>query len=525
MNWNRPIKAAAFALVMACAAVGHAAPKDYFGIHLVDEDTGRGVPLTYMRSVYKQMYISDSAGYVAFNEPGLMDGKTDVWFDVKSYGYEELPGAFGVHGIGLKPTAGGSVTIKLKRKQIAERLYRMTGYGIYRDSVMLGIKPPIKEGLLNAQVTGSDTVQCAEYRGKLMWMWQDTDRVGFELGNFSMTGAVTELPSKIDPNKGLEFTYFSNKPGEFAKQMAVVPREGTNPIWVDGLTVVPDEKGRERMVGKYIAANKDFSPAEAGILVYNDEKNVLERLTKFEGPRNGSQTPGPTGHVIYLMDGKTRYAWFGNGLRVKADFASVSDPKQYEAFTCLKSDGTANRENGKLVWQYVKGAKPVHGRMVDDLIKRNIIKPEEAPVQLKDVDSGNTIHAAGGGVAWNAYLKQWVFIFGQQGGTSNLGEIWMSTAKSPEGPWINAKKVATHAMKDNNNDLYNVVQHYELAQKGGQEIFFSGTFVISFSGNKWPTPYYNYNNLVYKLDLSDPRTKLPEPPPGLSKATSDEDKG
>ena len=53
MNWNRPLKAAAFALVMACAAVGHAAPKDYFGIHIVDEDTGRGVPLTYMRSVYK----------------------------------------------------------------------------------------------------------------------------------------------------------------------------------------------------------------------------------------------------------------------------------------------------------------------------------------------------------------------------------------------------------------------------------------------------------------------------------------
>ena len=286
------------AAVLLLSAVAHAAPSEYFAVHLVDDQTGRGVPLVYLKSVYKQRYVTDSNGYVAFNEPGLMNGQ-DVWMDVKSFGYEEPPGAFGIHGVAIKPTPGGSVEIRLKRTQIAERLYRMTGYGIYRDTVLLGKPAPIKEPLLNARVTGSDTVQCAVYKGRTFWMWQDTDRVGFELGNFSMTGATTDAPAKLDPDRGLGFDYFAPKPGEFAKPMAHVPVEGSHPIWADGLTVVKDDKGHDRMVAKYIAANKDFSAAEAGLLVYDDDKQVFERLVKFDGPRNGRDNAQP--HRPHLL--------------------------------------------------------------------------------------------------------------------------------------------------------------------------------------------------------------------------------
>ena len=510
------------AFTTLCAALlasrASADSKDYFAIRVVDEETGRGVPLVYLQTTFEQRYVTDSAGYVAFHEPGLMDGH-DVWFSVKSYGYEEPPGAFGIKGVQLKPTAGGTAVIKLKRKQIAERLYRMTGYGIYRDSVLLGKPTPIKEPLLNARTTGMDTVQVAIYRGKMRWMWQDTDRIGFELGNFAMTGATTPLPDKLDADRGLDFTFFAEKPGEFVKSMAVLPRKGNNPIWVDGLTVVKDEHGRERMIGRYVAVKPDMSPVEAGLLVYNDGKDVMEKLKQFDGV--GDNTLAPSGQAVYVRDSGVRYAMYDGGVRVKADFASASDPANYEAFTCLTADGKPDRRGGKLVWSWVRGAKPVTAKTARDLVKSNAIRPDESPYQFKDADSGKTITVAGGGVAWNNYLKCWLYVFGEKHGDTLVGEVWISTANSPEGPWTACKKVATHAMEKNNNDFYNVVQHYQLARENGRYVYFSGTFVNTFSGNPWPTPYYNYNNIVYRLDMSDLRLKLPPPPPGLTKTMPD----
>ena len=44
---------------------------------------------------------------------------------------------------------------------------------------------------------------------------------------------------------------------------------------------------------------------------------------------------------------------------------------------------------------------------------------------------------------------------------------------------------------------------------GGRVIFFEGTYTNMFSGNDDQTPRYNYNQIMYKLDLSDPRLRLP----------------
>src|SRR5260370_4250321 len=152
---------------------------------------------------------TDSNGLGAFAGPGVMNQR--VWFSVSAHGYEFPPDGFGIRGATLETKVGGSAQLKIKRLNIAERLYSITGQGIYRDPVLLGRKPPIAEPLLNASVTGQDGILTAIYRGKLYWLYGDTSRLSYALGNFAMSGATTALPDQIDPPVGDNLKYFIAK--------------------------------------------------------------------------------------------------------------------------------------------------------------------------------------------------------------------------------------------------------------------------------------------------------------------------
>lgn len=500
--------------------------QQYYSIRVIDADTGRGVPLVYLRSQYRSIWVTDSAGYIAFFEPELMTGE-GVWMNVASYGYETPQGGFGTEGLQVFPIAGGSIELRLKRTQVAQRLYRMTGYGIYRDSVLLGQQTPLQHPMINAKVAGSDTVQCAKYHGELFWMWQDTDQIAWPLGNFNMTGATTLMPDKLDPEQGFDFKYLTSgnddDPNAFARSLAKVQLDvpGSFPVWVDGLTVVPDEKGHERLVGRYYASGKHMECMEEGLVQWNDTTQSLEKIMKL--PSCGGLAP--QGHTYYIKDNGVRYAYYGKNVRVIADLAHASDVSQYEAFTCLSKDGkTVRRDSsGQLLWGWVKGGKPVSYETSNNLVTQGLIRAEESTYRLVDIDTGRRFNAAQVAIAWNSYLNLWVNIIQEHMGDTTAGEIWFSTARSPEGPWTNAKKVATHYMnnqsyKNNSNDLYNPVQHYELQgpeHGDGRYVYFSGTFVNTFSGNMWSTPLYNYNNLMYRLDVNETALQLPSPPPGL----------
>src|SRR2546421_728502 len=136
------------------APTAHAS--DYFAIKIVDEQTGRGVPLVELQTTDHVSHITDSAGMVAFNEPGLMN-----------------------------------------------------------ETVFLG---------------------------KIFWFWGDTSRVGYPLGNFSTTGATSDLPANggLAPSTGVNLHYFSDGKG-FVKKM--VPLSGPGPVWIDGLMILKDESG------------------------------------------------------------------------------------------------------------------------------------------------------------------------------------------------------------------------------------------------------------------------------------------
>ena len=129
-------------------------------------------------------------------------------------------------------------------------------------------------------------------------------------------------------------------------------------------------------------------------------------------------------------------------------------------------------------------------------------------MDLRDAQGGKPVRAHRGSVRWNAYRGRWIMIFCQFWGTSALGEIWYAEADAPEGPWRTARKIVTH----DTYSFYNPVHHPFFDQQGGRIIYFEGTYTQAFSGATVPTPRYDYNQIMYRLDLSAPRLALPASP-------------
>src|SRR5258706_10684322 len=92
-------------------------------------------------------------------------------------------------------------------------------------------------------------------------------------------------------------------------------------------------------------------------------------------------------------------------------------------------------------------------------------------------------------------------------GPPALGECCYAEADTPLGPWVYARKVVTH----DRYSFYNPKQHPMFDQDRGRRIFFEGTYTHTFSGNNEQTPRYDYNQIMYQLDLTDPRLALPVP--------------
>jgi hypothetical protein len=498
------------AALLACWPVADAPLRQdkYFKITVVDDQTGRGVPLVELRTVNELRYYTDSNGVVAFLEPGLMDQK--VFFYVQSHGYEYPKDGFGFRGKALEVKEGGEAKLRIKRLNIAERLYRVTGGGIYADSVLVGQKVPLRKPILNGDVLGSDSVLNAIYHGKLHWFWGDTNRASYPLGNFQTSGAVSELPGNrgLDPESGVDLKYFADDKG-FAREMAPVPGKG--PTWLGGLVVLREGK-RERMFAGYAKVRGQLEIYERGLVEFDDEEQQFQKVVAFD-----KDVPlYPQGHPYLRMENKTEYAYFAYPyplVRVRAEAEMLAKPERYEAFTCLKvgsrlDEGKLDRdEKGRLRYAWKKNTPAVGPAEQAKLIQLGKIKAEEALLQLQDIETGKPVSAHAGSVNWNEHRQRWVMIAVQSFGTSFLGEVWYAEADTPLGPWVYARKIVTH----DKYSFYNPKPHPFFDKEKGRIIFFEGTYSHTFSGNDNPTPRYDYNQIMYKLDLDDPRLALPVP--------------
>jgi hypothetical protein len=477
----------------------------YFKITVVDDQTGRGVPLVELETTGGVRYYTDSNGVVAFRELGLMN--RDVFFFVRSHGYEFAKDGYGYPGKALETTEGGSATLRIKRVNVAERLYRVTGGGIYADSVLLGEKTPLREPLLNAQVLGSDSVVTAVYKGKLYWFWGDTNRPSYPLGNFNVPGATSLMPDKggLDPERGLDLSYFVDGKG-FARETARMPGDG--PTWIFGLFVLNDGK-QERMFATYMKVRKQLEVYERGLVEFDDEAKQFKKVTTFD--KDAPALPG--GQPFLRKDGGVEYVYFGTPfplVRVRADADAIKKAENYEAFTCLKEgtrleDGEIDRDGGVPRYAWTKKTPPAGPKELARLVRAGKLKADEVWLPLEDVETGKRVQMHAGSVYWNEHRRRWVMVGVQTGGTSYLGEVWFAEADTPLGPWVYARKVVTHEKYS----FYNPKQHAYFDKDGGRIIYFEGTYSDTFSGNPVKTPRYDYNQIMYKLDLADVRLALP----------------
>ena len=478
----------------------------YFTIEVVDAQTGRGVPMVELRMTNSIRYWTDSAGRVAFHEPGLMG--REVFFGVSSHGYTYPADGFGSRGKRLRTTPGGKARIKVTRTNPAERIYRITGGGIYRDSVLLGLRVPTKKPVLNGRVMGQDSTQAAVYRGKVYWFWGDTQRESYPLGNFATAGATSELPPKgLSPDVGVDLTYFVDAKG-FARKMAPMTAKGM--IWIDALMTLPDKTGRQRLLCHYSRMKSLGERTEHGMMVFNDTTATFEKVAEFPARARLA----PAGQALGVTVKGVRYIYFTPAgyplVRVRADWDSVMTPKAYEAFTPLKPGsafGTQAPEvhrgaDGKTVWSWQADTAAVDPAGQERLVKAGKIRRDEAPLTLRDVETGKAVRPHRGSVRWNAHRRRWIMICCQSGGSSSyLGEIWYAEADAPEGPWGKARKIVTH----DRYSFYNPVHHAFFDAKGGRIIYFEGTYTRTFSSAPQATPRYDYNQIMYRLDLDDPR--------------------
>jgi hypothetical protein len=423
-------------------------------IQVIEKDSGWPVPLVELRTTHLVKFITDNAGRIAFDLPELMGQET--WFNVTSDGYEVPADGFGHHGVRLTPKSGAKLKIEVVCTGVAKRLGRITGGGLFAESQKLGLERDWRE----SGILGSDSVQNAKYDGRLFWIWGDTTMPNYPFGIFHCSGATTDvMPLKaFEPPLRIDLRYCKDAKG---RPRGVAKMPGTGPTWLTGLASLPDRTGRERLVATYTKIKPPLEPYEAGLCVWNDDTEIFETLktiwTKSEfQPKH---PPLPQGHAVPFEEGGKKFVRFGDPLptlKCATAFEDWQDPNKWE-----------------------------------------MLKPQES---LPSSVDGKPVKPSSGSIAWNRFRERWVTVFMETfGAPSAFGEVWYAEADSPFGPWGPAVKVLSHK----NYSFYNPRLHPEFTSADSPILLFEGTYSQTFANRPEPTPRYDYNQIVYRLDLDD----------------------
>lgn len=423
-------------------------------IEIVDKENGWPVPLVELRTTHDARYVSDNAGLIAIEDPELFD-KT-VWFHVKGHGYGLAKDGFGFEGLRAGLVHGGKVRIEVERRNIAKRLGRLTGAGLFSEEEKLGAPARASKN----DIFGCDSVLMSPIGDRLFWLWGDTTLPGYPLGVFHSTAATTAAKPirKFEPPLELDFEHFRDKEG---KPRGVAQMPGDGPTWLGGMANIAD-KGAPHLVATYSKIENHLDEYEIGLCEWEGEEKKFEKTKVIWKKGDGEKPLILRGHPVRWADPQgTEWLLFGDPFpeaRCRATYESWSNPKTWEKI--------------------------------------------EAPAAPRSAEDGSEVKPHRGSIVWSPFRKRWVAVFTQQfGKPSAFGEIWYAEAESPLGPWGKAVKILTH----DNYTFYNPKIHAELTPDDAPFIVFEGTYTAEFANHAQPTPRYNYNQILYRLDLDDPK--------------------
>ncbi|MBI5388280.1 MAG: hypothetical protein HZA90_26750 [Verrucomicrobia bacterium] len=443
-------------MLIGLAAPWLAAAVEPCRIEVVEKGSGWPVPLVELRTTHQVRFVTDNSGVIAFDLPELMGRET--WFDVIGYGYERPKDGFGYRGVRLKPEPGKTLKVEVNRTILAKRLGRLTGGGLFAESQKTGRELDGRE----SGVLGCDSVQNAVHRGRLFWAWGDTTMPHYPLGLFDMSSATTAVQplTSFEPPLRLKLDYFTDAKGT-PRGVAKMP--GSGPTWVSGYVSLPDKTGTPRLVGTYVKIKPPMDAYERGLCVWNEATSSFEQHRVLWTKSEATPKPplAPDGHPAFWKDAQgNEWVLFGNPL------PNLRCPATFEA------------------WQ--------------DSAKWEALKAQES---LTSATDGKPVKPHTGSIAWNAFRQRWVTIFMEAfGKPSAFGELWYAEAAAPTGPWGPAVKVLSH----DNYTFYNPRLHPEFTPDGSPILIFEGTYTMQFANHPHPTPRYDYNQLLYRLDLDDP---------------------
>lgn len=432
-------------------------------IEVVEHGTGWPVPLVELRTTHSVRFVSDNAGVIAFDLPELMGQET--WFDVIGYGYEVPKDSFGYRGVRLTPQPGKTLKVEVNRTILARRIGRITGGGLFAESQKTGTETAWKE----SSVLGCDSVLNAVYRGRLFWLWGDTIWARYPLGIFDSSSATTAVQplNSFEPPLRLPFEYFRDTDGA-PRGVAKMP--GNGPTWLTGYVTLPDQHGTPRLMATYSKISPPMEAYQCGLCVWSDETASFQPLKVIwtKSDATSKAPPIPEGHPAIWKDEQGKeWVLFGNPfptLRCPAAFEAWQDPSTWEVLTSQKTVRSAD------------GAE---------------IKPHS------------------GSIAWNPWRNRWVTVFMETfGKPSAFGELWYAESKTPTGPWGPAVKILSHE----NYTFYNPRLHPEFTPAGSPVLIFEGTFTKEFANYPAPVPRYDYNQVLYRLDLDDPALAVARQP-------------
>ena len=299
---------------------GAPAPGDYFRIRVVDAATSRGIPMVNLTTFNSIEHYTDSSGQVAFLEPGL-DGPRGVGSASRAPVTLFRRICWVSRASPCAPTRAPSATVVMTREQPAERMYRITGQGIYRDSVLLADTPPIREPLLNASVTAQDGGYCVDYRGRLDVGLGDTALPPYPMGLFGGTAAMADRPGAggLDPDVGVNLEYFQHD----GKARDMIDIAGQGAYWIGAIVSVRDRTGREHLIADCLRVKPPFEMAGRFIIEFDDEtetfRSIHEETTGTPILQSGQATRCSD-------DGTSRIAFFSDSRLYRVARLHTSPP-------------------------------------------------------------------------------------------------------------------------------------------------------------------------------------------------------